>query len=262
MVLRALTELHVPTCTRCGAPLKGRDCAYCGAHLTAVRALSPAEDLDQNGIPDVLEAPRPRMVVALPQGQPLADRVGMWIGIGVAVMTAVTLGSAALLSGGAPKIEDTAPPKPFETVAVPIEPAPTVTPAPPLVPSPTPTSHATVAAVPKMTNEQWGKRVVAGVSGKLKFCVEQDLLHTPGVPTSYTVTVTVGRDEMTSKIVFLTTPTYGFGICGSSAISRGFLDTKIHPSSPLKEEFTFVTNIAFPDAKPATVADHMTGGWP
>ena len=226
--------------------MNGRDCTYCGAHLTAI---APP-----------LEPPRPPIVLAPPVARPGSDQVGMWVGGGIGALTLVTFATVGI-SAWMPDPVPPPPPKPIVTATA--VPAPTVPPPPVIVtPDPVPSARITTPAAPMMTHDEWGKRVVASVSRKLKFCVEQDLLHTPGVPTAYTVTVTVGVNETASNVVFLTKPTTGFDVCGGSAIIRGFLDTKIHPSSPVKEPFTFVTNIAFPDAKPATVADHTSGGWP
>ena len=112
---------------------------------------------------------------------------------------------------------------------------------------------------PKLTNEQFGKNVVAAQSKKLRGCVEQDLLRNPNAPKAYTVTVLVEKDGLprSSATTFSPTPTEGFAQCARHVILYGFSGYGRNP--PELVEFTFSTSFAFPDAKPAAKAESGRG---
>lgn len=165
--------------------------------------------------------------------------------------------TAFLVMAPAPRRHSTASPSPIVSVSAP--PATQTTAAPAVAPSALPAAPATTAApgprpAPKLTNEQFGKNVVASRHKKLQECVEQDLLRNPEAPRAYTVTVLVERDglPLNSATKFVPTPSPGFQTCGQLAIFHAF--NNYGRSAPEQVEFTFTTSFAFPNAKPATKA--------
>ncbi len=214
-------------------------------------------DRDGNGIPDVLDAAPPS-----PAPAPQAQRAGILIGAAAGIAVLIGVMSFALVA--APSRPATAP-RAVPTPVVSVSPAPlpspiaTEAPAPRATSTSTPQSTAPAKPVPKLTNEQYGKNVVAAQHKKLLGCVEQDLLRNPDVPKAYTVTVLVESDgaPRNSATTFSPTPSAGFQSCARHVIFYGFNNSGRNP--PQLVEFNFSTSFAFPNAKPAAKAEHGRG---
>ncbi len=259
------------TCVRCGAPRRpGPDprhevCAYCNAVqpappvppraeiVAAVRDVM-REDLDGDGVPDVLAPPRPEPQPELPSNA-RASHVLLLVGGGIAAMSSIGV-VAALIVAPSPRMSPT-------KKETPVASAPSTTPQPSAAPSSTSAKTASTSElpaapakpVPKLTNEQYGKNIVAGRHKELLRCVEQDLLRNPSAPKAYTVTVLVESDgaPRNSATRFSPQPSPGFQVCARHAIFYGFTSSGRNP--PQLVEFTFTTSFAFPNAKPAAKAD-------
>jgi len=224
------------------------------------------EDRDGDGVPDVLARPpqpqpQPQPQPPRPRSAPSSSQHAVFIGLGVMVMCA--LGAVTALLVMAPS--ERTPPK---VKAAPVVTTPAPVPSPPVatsgsaLPAALPSTATTgekpatpAKPVPKLTNEQYGKNVVAGRNKELLRCVEQDLLRNPDAAKAYTVTVLVERDgaPRNSATTFSPKPSRGFQDCAKFAIFYGF--TKSGRNPPQLVEFTFTTSFAFPNAKPAAKAD-------
>lgn len=257
-------------CTHCGAPTAGRPgqpCTYCNAVQPAPAPLSQAAlvaavrdairaDRDGNGIPDVLDAAPPTPAPRPQQGAAIVVAAGAGFAVLIGLVTAV------LVVGPSRPIPA---PRPVPTPVVSVSPAPLPSPTATEAPAPSATSTATARStapakpVPKLTNEQYGKNIVAAQHKKLLGCVEQDLVRNPNVPKAYTVTVLVERDgaPRNSATTFSPKPTEGFQSCARHVIFYGFNNSGRNP--PELVEFTFSTSFAFPNAKPAAKAEHGRG---
>lgn len=216
-------------------------------------------DRDGNGVPDVLDAARQPPAPA-PAPRPQQAAIAIVAAVGVALLIGVmTAALVARPSRPAPA------PRTVPTPVVSVSPAPLPSPTATEAPAPGATSTATARSttpakpVPKLTNEQYGKNVVASTHKKLLGCVEQDLLRNPNVPKAYTVTVLVESDgaPRNSATTFSPTPTAGFQSCARHVIFYGFNNSGRNP--PELVAFTFSTSFAFPNAKPAAKAEHGRG---
>ena len=263
------------SCFRCGAPLGVRHegleqrCAYCNAiqpeRVPSRTALAEAvrdvlhEDRDGDGVPDVLARPRPAPPLHPPTTTSASSQSTVIVGAAAGLM--VIAGVVAFLAMIPEPRHATTAPKPVKTVPVSTPPTtestpsvPTVTPSASSTPPPSARAPASRPAAPKLTNEQFGKNVVAAQHKKLEECVAQDLLRNPDAPRAYTVTVLVERDGLprNSATRFVPAPRPGFQTCGKFTIFHGF--NNYGRSSPEPGEFTFTTSFAFPNAKPAAKA--------
>lgn len=159
--------------------------------------------------------------------------------------------SPPVSSSSAPAPEKKPLPPPKSSSAKPVKPA-----AKPVKPA---AKSKSAPSKPKLTNEQFGKNVVAAQAKKLGACVEQDLLRDPAAPKAYKATVHIEKDGLPqiSAMTFSPTPTSGFETCASNVIFRGFSGTSQSP--PEHAEYTFTTSFSFPKAKPAKKAEHDLG---
>ncbi|MBX3200658.1 MAG: hypothetical protein KF894_21145 [Labilithrix sp.] len=267
-------------CANCGAPRTGDTslpCAFCkavqpappsDAALAAAVQKALLEDRDGNGVPDVLDAAlrpaappspsTPHAHLAPPAG-PTAPSAAVILGFVGGITALVGMGVAgAVLAGSAPE-HVPPPPEPPPAVATPAPPPTVAAPEPSAVVTTPPKRTAPAKPVTKLTNEQFGKNVVAAQNKKLRECVEQDLLRTPTAPKAYTVTVLVEHDGLpkNTATAFSPAPTKGFASCARHVIFYGF--SGYGRSAPERVEFTFSTSFAFPDAAPAAKAQSGRG---
>ncbi len=226
------------------------------ALAAAVRDVLRA-DRDGDGVPDVLVGERPAQDRRPPPPAVDASRKAPVV-IGVAVTLMVASGMAAFLMA-APKPRPVSTAAPQAPVIVSASAPPSAETTPLVAPSAVPSASASVRApalrpAPKLTNEQFGKNVVAAQQKKLLDCVEQDLLRKPDAPKAYTVTVFVERDglPLNSATKLVPEPSRGFRTCATHAIFYGF--NGYGRNAPEPGEFTFTTSFAFPNAKPAAKA--------
>lgn len=260
-------------CAQCGAPLgggaNGLTCSFCKAvHAVprpsdtelrnAVRGVL-REDRNRNGIPDAFEGPPPPPRPIAPV-RPAAWSAPAIVGVviaGLVVLSGITTGIFFALYWQHPAPERppaATPPKPELTMPATVTaPAETSAPAPAQRPNASPARSATA---PKLSNEQYGKKMVTSAGPRLKQCVEQHLLRTPSAPTAYTATVSVEQDGLPRNSSTRFTPSPGnenAETCMKLAIFHAFNNG--HTAPPTREEFTFTTSFAFPDAKPAAKRD-------
>lgn len=227
------------------------------------------EDRNRNGVPDAFEA-RPPVHFARPpaqfHGSPhVTPARGPWpmilVGLGVVItLVAFVLATAVLTAEPATKsapVRAVGPSKPTPTAPI----VPTIETSSPATPSATASATPTKPSTPAkpLTNEEFGKRIVASKRARLQGCVEQDLAYGTSVATAYSVTVLVERDGLpkNSATTFSPTPSRGFQRCASTVIFYAFSESPT--ASPKREEYTFSTSFAFPTAKPAAKKESGRG---